>query len=126
MEKVPLIVKIYRTIQAMNNCLKSGNTEWFHKHEDTLDSLSKYLPSGSGLNYACSINIDESDENKIVIDFLYSHCNEFGWTVGYTAHKLICKPTFDGLDLRITGKDKNGVKEYLYDIFDSCLNHTLV
>jgi len=127
MNKVRLIVKIYRTIQAMKHCLKSGNVEWYDKHDATLNNISKhYLPSGSGIDAGCTINIDESNENKIVINFSFHHMDENGFYDGWTDHKVICKPSFDGFNLRITGKNKNGVKEYLYDTFDSCLNFILL
>ena len=35
--KTKLITKIYRTIQAKNNCIKTNNLEWAEKHENILD-----------------------------------------------------------------------------------------
>jgi len=48
--------------------------------------------------------------------------NESGAYDGWTEHKLIVSPSllFD-LDLRITGRDRNGIKEYLHDVFSAAL-----
>jgi hypothetical protein len=124
--KTTLISRIYRTLQAKEDCRKIDNIEWFNKHSYHVEELAKnYLPSGSGINAGCEISQEESNENKIVITFSYDHMNENGYYEGCTYHKCICKPTFDGPELKITGKNKNGIKEYLYDIFSNCLNEEI-
>ena len=49
-----------------------------------------------------------------------------GWVVycGWQDYKITCKPSFDGIDMKITctGKDKFMIKDYLYDLFDNHLN----
>ncbi len=44
--------------------------------------------------------------------------DENGYYCGWTEHNLIVTPSFKfGYDMRIPGKDKNQIKEYLYQIF---------
>lgn len=48
--------------------------------------------------------------------------NENGMYDGWTEHKAIIKPSLVfGLDLKITGRDRNGIKEYLHDTFMQAL-----
>ena len=123
--KTKLIAKIYRLLQARQNCLENNNTDWYEKHTDSLISLAGFLPHGSGIDNGCKIDINDSNENKIVITFGFHHLNENGYYEGWTDHKLILKPTFDGFDMKITGYNKNQVKDYLYDTFDYCLNEEI-
>lgn len=122
--KTKLISRIYRTIQAKNNCLKSNNMEWFVNHNQYLNHIEKeYLPHGSGIDSGCTIS-DKSTEERIIIIVPYHLMDEFGGYCGWQDFTVVCKPSFDGIDMRITSnaKDKFAIKEYLYDLFDSVLN----
>ena len=124
--KTKLITRIYRTLQAKENC-KNNNPEWFKNHDYHLDELEKnYLPSGSGINSGCTIDRNFK-ENRIVINVPYHLMDENGFYCGWQDFKIICKPSFDGIDMKITSnvKDKYFLKEYLYDLFDNCLNEEI-
>ena len=124
--KTKVIARVYRLIQAKNSCIISKNFEWVEKHKNVLSEIAeKYLPHGSGINSGCKIDLQKSNENKIVITFGFHHMDKNGFYCGWTSHKLICRPSFDGIDLKITGRDKNGIKEYLYEIFDYSLNNEI-
>lgn len=128
------IAKLYAALIAMNNCTLSGNHEWAEKWDDYILSECKKLPSGSGIAAGMKLVREESEKQKIVFSFSFHHLNEDGYYDGWTDHKLIIKPVFGGIDLRITGRDRNQVKEYLYQLFsevfdgnpytDSILNTT--
>jgi hypothetical protein len=45
---------------------------------------------------------------------------------GWTNHSLIVKPSFDGLNIRVTGRNKNYIKEYLADLFYEALTQEYV
>lgn len=48
--------------------------------------------------------------------------NENGMYDGWTQHSIIVRPSFvHGLDITITGKDRNQIKEYLHDVYFSAL-----
>jgi hypothetical protein len=122
--KTTLISKIYRTIQAKNNCLKLNNMEWFVNHNQYLNGIEKkYLPCGSGIDRGCIIS-DKSKEDKIIIVVPYHLMDENGFYCGWMDYTITCKPSFDGPELKITcpGKDKFMIKDYLYDLFYECLN----
>jgi hypothetical protein len=46
--------KLAQTLQAMENCARSGNAEWHEKHKQTVHAIVKeYMPSGSGFDVFC-------------------------------------------------------------------------
>lgn len=123
--KTKLISKIASLIDARENC-KKDNPIWFEKHSDYLNEISKkYLPSGSGIDSGCNIEPELSNKNRIIITFGYHFMDENGYYDGWEHYRLICKPTFNGIDMKIVGKNKNGIKDYLYDTFDYCLNEVI-
>jgi hypothetical protein len=105
------------TLQALANCIASGNKEWEEKHGDNIDAILENLPSGSGLDAGMKLILDECSPKKLVFSFGWHHMNEDGYYDGWTDHRLIITPSFSGLDMRITGNNRNGIKEYLYDLF---------
>lgn len=122
--KTTLIARIARLIQAHEHCLKSEDKVCeFHINE--LAKLQSLLPNGSGIDEGCKIVIEKSSFNKVVISFGFHHMNEGGYYDGWTNHELIVKPEFDGISLRITGKNRNQIKDYLYDLFDYTLTQTI-
>lgn len=77
------------------------------------------LPYGSGLDAGVHIDMERSKPDKIVFNTEFHHLNENGYYDGWSTHSLIITPRFGGYDLKITGKNRNGIKEYLYDTFYS-------
>ena len=108
---------------ARRNCIDAGNTEWQANHSETLKRIARdYLPSGSGFDSGTTIDLDATDFNKIVLETSYHHMNDGGYYDGWTGHKITIKPSFLGLDITIGGKDRNDIKDYLHDVFSSCLS----
>lgn len=53
----------------------------------------------------------------------YHFMNDAGMYDGWEDYKLIVTPSLTGdFDMRITGKNKGDIKEYLYDAFRSALS----
>jgi hypothetical protein len=112
---------ISSTLQAQENCRKSGNTEWEHKHRDILNALSRLLPNGGGVDGGVKIGID-SKPDRIVLRCSFHHMNETCYYDGWTDHAVIVTPSLaHGFELRITGRNRNQIKDYLADTFDIAL-----
>ena len=47
--------------------------------------------------------------------------SETGFYDGWTEHKVIVTPSFAGIDLRITGRNRNDIKDHIHDCFSSIL-----
>jgi len=110
------------TIQARLNCIQNKNQDWIQKHEDKISELIDRLPHGSGLDGDNIINLDKSNGEKIIIETSFHHMDENGMYDGWTEHKLIITASLIfGLHIKIIGRDKNNIKEYLHEIFHYAL-----
>jgi hypothetical protein len=119
---MPLYKALAMTLNARKNCIESGNKEWEEKHEETLDKLSQYLPSGSGIDNGTTLDKDASSEDKLIFTFGFHHMNEGGMYDGWTEHKLVVRPSLAfGITMSISGRNRNEIKEYLHDTYHQAL-----
>lgn len=87
-----------------------------------LDQLEKLLPSGSGIDSGTTIDRETNPAKGLRLSFGYHHMNDGGYYDGWTKHTAHVTPTlFSDFDLRITGRDRDGIKDYLHDTFNQCL-----
>lgn len=100
---------------------------WASDAQDAIEYLAReYLPSGSGFDSGCQIELDESRADKIVIRCEFHHMNDAGYYDGWTHHRAIVTPSLEwGFNLRITGRDKNGIKEYIGDTMQMHLSQQI-
>lgn len=119
--------KLYQAISlainARENCITSKNEEWKDKHEArALQLVKDHMPSGSGIDSGTELDLDKSTSEKLVFTTSYHHMDENGMYDGWTDHTVTVQPSLAfGIDMRISGRDRNGIKEYLYDTFHSAL-----
>ena len=118
-----VIEKIASALCARANCEASDNQEWFARHTETLERIEReYLPSGSGVDAGTRIDLERSTGKRIVLTFGFHHMNEGGYYDGWTDHKVTVTPAFiGGFDLRVTGRDRNQIKDYLGDLIHEIL-----
>jgi hypothetical protein len=121
-----LYAEISSLVTAIDNCRKKGNVEWKRKHEDRIDDLVfRYMPRGGGWDSGTKFDLATSSPDKLVFRGSYHHMNDAGSYDGWTDHDVIVRPSLaNGFRLNITGRDRNGIKEYLYEIFDVALRTT--
>lgn len=115
--------KIASLFAAIENCKKTGHKEWQEKHESALADIEKnILPCGGGFDSGTIILYDESTPEKIVLGTSFHHMNDGGYYDGWTQHKITIKPSllFD-ITITISGRDKNGIKDYMADCFHGVL-----
>ena len=110
-----LYAELAARIQARKACQQSNNKEWFDQHSATIKMLVDLLP------YDCKIDLDSSHADKLVFYLSYQHMDEGYWD-GHTDHTVIVKPSLQfGFTLRITGHDRNDIKDLLHGEFDCAL-----
>ncbi len=121
-----LYQKIALALESWNNCLKTGNIEWESRWAERLEKMSKQLPSGSGLDLGPRLDLDRSTPNRLVISHCdYHHMNDHGMYVRWTEHQVIVTPSLaHGFELRVTGRDRNQIKDYIHEVFDNTLRAT--
>jgi hypothetical protein len=113
-------------VVAVDNCLKSNSQNWLDKHREAIKLLvGNYLPHGSGIDNGVHFIETESTETKLVFMLDYHHMNDNGMYDGWTNHIIRVYPTFNGINMTISGRDRNQIKEYLHDVFYTALTTEL-
>jgi len=117
--KRTLVAEIASRIEAINNCRNCGNNEWEGRHTERLRWLERnQLPNGSDIDCRTKILDDECTPEKVVLFVEYHHMNGNGYYDGWTEHKITIRPSFTGIAMKIGGRDRNGIKDDLYEVYD--------
>jgi hypothetical protein len=119
MKTVPLYSAIAALLATIERCKSSGSREWADHHQDSLDALLKeHLPSGSGIDNGTQLVTAVCKANRLVFQCDFHHMNEHGYYDGWTHHRVIVSPSLElGAVLKVLGRNRNGIKEYLHDVF---------
>lgn len=123
-----LYKQLASAIQARKNCEQAGNAEWYQKHSETIEQLvADFLPSGSGWDCGTKIDLGASHADKLVLYGEFHHMDENGFYDGWTAHVVTVTPSLlSDFNIRISGRDRNDVKEDLHERFDCSLRQSIV
>lgn len=115
-------VKIYQQIAIYLNIIKSQKVYTsLSDKEAELDKIMKNAPSGSGFDKGTELD-DSSSSNKLIFNTAFHHMDENGYYDGWTDHKVIITPSFiNSFDMRISGRNRNNIKEYISDLFNDWL-----
>lgn len=76
----------------------------------------EFLPSGSGFNNGTKVDLDACTESKLVFTTTFHHMNDGGYD-GWTDHKVTAHATFSGHRVKVTGRNRNDIKDYIGDCF---------
>lgn len=106
-------------VDARLRSIERGNTEWVERHAERIARVvSEYLPSGSGFDSGTTLDLDVSKPDRLVFRTAFHHMNEGGYYDGWTDHNVIVTPSLAfGFNLRITGRDRNEIKDYIAETF---------
>lgn len=126
-------MKVYQqiasTFAAFINCRDGAtlNSEWLMRHSDKIrEIVGDKLPSGSGFNNGTQFDFEESKPERLVFNTAFHHMNANGYYDGWTTHKVIVTPSLaHGFDMRVTGRDRNQIKEYIGYTIHHALNAEL-
>jgi hypothetical protein len=120
----PLYQQIAHCFQALLNCQESGNEQWEAIWTERVLALaSDNLPSGSGFDNGTEFSLDESRADKLIFVTSFHHMDDSGSYCGWTEHRVILTPSFiHGFDMKITGPDKRGIKDYIGQCFSEALD----
>lgn len=115
-------------IQAIDATLTT--LRWHQERETSRDARAHYarlkqladqLPSGSGLDRGTKIDLDRSRADRIVLIAPFHHMNEHGHYDGWTDHVIIVRPAFGGIQVDVRGRNRNGIKDYLAEVYHHAL-----
>lgn len=109
--------KISSLLTAIENCRKNGNHEWEVKHEETINTIIKeHFPSGGGFDAGTSL-LPESNPEKLVFQADFHHMNDAGYYDGWTEHKVTVTASLSGLHIKVSGRNKRDIKDYIGEVF---------
>lgn len=120
--------ELAQLVGALNRCRKDDSkAEWAAKHRDRISELCReMLPHGSGFDSGCSLDLDRSTEERIVIHTAFHHMTEGGMYDGWTEHTVTVKPSLAlGFVLTVSGRDRNQIKDYIGDTMHFALDEPL-
>jgi len=121
-----VVYEISALLQAIANCEKSGNAEWKLRHTERIESLVReYMPSGSGVDAGTKLDWQRSKPEKLVFLAAFHHMNDAGYYDGWSNHFVTVTPSFMGLDVRVSGQNRNDIKDYLAEIYTAALIQTI-
>jgi hypothetical protein len=117
-------------VVAHHNCIahtkdgaNSHLVEWIGRHRDAADALCReYMPRGSGFDCGTRIDWDRTTADKLVFSTSFHHMNECGYYDGWTEHTVTVRASLvHELDIRVSGRDRNAIKDCIADAFSSAL-----
>lgn len=89
--------------------------------EERLENALSEFPSGSGFDHGTKL-LDASTPDRLVFQADFHHMDDLGGYCGWSEHKVIVTPSLaHEFNLRVTGRDKRGIKEYIAETFAYCL-----
>lgn len=110
--------------QQIKNCKDSKNLLWQEKAEEELEYIMKRAPSGSGFDNGTKL--ERAEAGVLVFRVGFHHMDGNGYYDGWTEHSVWARPTFTGLSINITGRNKNGIKDHIAETFYFWLNQDYV
>ena len=124
MKPTPLYRRLASLLGSADRCDAAGNTEWATRHRDTIrDLVKQHMPSGSGFDNGTALDEDASSPDKLVFTTSFHHMDADGVYGGWTEHKVTVTPSLAfGFDLRVSGRDRNGIKDYIAETFGHALD----
>lgn len=116
--KTPNYVRLASSIDAFNRCVKIANEYGKELHESNIEVIMKGAPSGSGIDLGTQFNWEKSTKDLLVFKVSFHHMDEHGGYCGWTEHDIRVKPSLAfGIEIKITGRDFNQIKDYLHDVY---------
>ena len=127
---------IAETLERIETCQENARKGYGHKEvlKSNLESADallaemefELLPSGGGFDSGTKINRSKSHAEKLVFETSFHHMNDVGYYDGWTSHTVTVLPSLSmKFRLRIGGRDRNEIKDYIHETFDLMLNQRI-
>ncbi len=135
MLKRRVYVAIAQCLMALRNCEKAHDntttdSEYKHwadmcdMHEDRIAAIVKQqLPHGSGFDSGTKFDFERSTPDRLIFNADFHHMDDNGYYDGWTVHQVIVTPSLSfGFNVRVTGRDRRQIKDYIAETFNHCLS----
>lgn len=96
---------------------------WSSRWERRIEQLICLMPSGSGFDDGTTFDEYRSKpETLLRFDTGFHHMNDGGYYTGWTYHTVIVTPTFTTPNMKVTGSNRNNIRDFIMDTFHHALN----
>jgi hypothetical protein len=113
--------EISARLSQIQNLLEAGNTSMMSHCGDKLRLLVKELmPSGWGFDMGTTLHV-RSTPNKLVFVTEFHHMNDDGFYDGWTGHIVTVVPTFNGMKIHVSGRNRDSIKDVIAETFSFTL-----
>lgn len=118
-----LVRTIAQLVDARLRCMATGN-EWAGEHTERLEQIVKEcFPSGSGFDNGTRLDLDRSNCDRLIFHTAFHHMSDSGYYDGWTEHTVaVTADLAFGFRLRVSGKNRNQIKEYIHEAFNAALS----
>lgn len=121
----PFYSALSSALVAFNNCVSRGSNAMAAQWSEYMARITKqHAPSGSGFDCGTTFCYSDSTADKLVFSTSFHHMDEHGAYDGWTEHSVIVTPSFSGIHVRVTGRDRNEIKDYIANAFYSLAEAT--
>lgn len=118
------IERLHQALTARENCERRGNTEWHARWTERIGAILDGAPSGSGFDNGTQLLDWTADRVRFTTAF--HHMDDGGGYAGWTEHTVTVTPTFSGMAITVSGRDRNEIKDYIGQTFDAWLTERAV
>lgn len=125
-----LIQVISSNVTSLQNCIVSDqlSSEWAATYRERIEHIERnVLPRGSGIDNGTKIDLDRCNPKGrqcIVFNVAFHRMDENGYYCGWQDYRVVVVPCFDGINVNVIGRDYNGLKDYLAELFHHTLQET--
>jgi len=121
-------MKVYQRLAQLVTAINSDNTNeyWLNRYEDELKRIMGTMPHGSGLDTDCVLDIEKSNNTKLVFNQSY-HVMKDDYYTHWINFKVIITPNLGyDFDVKLVGnfsqRNNQDIKEYILDVYSEALN----
>ena len=105
-------MKVYQALAQAVEGMRDGK-----RMEEKVYNIMKRAPSGSGIDSGTSFIPGECNREQLVFFTEYHHVDENGYYDARTYHRVIATHDLLGLNIRVTGRNKNNIRDYLTKVY---------
>lgn len=122
MKTIKLYTKLARIIEwQKRNAGNNVPAEIAERQDCAFDEIMDSAPSGSGID--CGTKFISYKNGKLKFQADFHHMNDGGFYDGWTEHVVTVSPCLAyGYEIKISGRDRNQIKDYLHDVYHHWLN----
>jgi hypothetical protein len=112
---------------AYLNRQNEAKFEIVQRNVEEIEQLCReFMPSGSGFDSGTTLDFDRSTPATLVFNTGFHHMNgDTGMYTGWTEHTIKATANFDGTEISASGRNKDGVKEYVVSCFHTSLEQII-